>query len=201
MLINLLPHRDWALARKRQTWAVSIGLAALAGALIALGASAWQVRQLTVQQVANGRLQQAIAGIDEQLKRMALTTADIEQLSQRETALHGVRDESPLAGVLLQELAAHLPAGLYLTAVQQEGDKVRINGIARSGEEVFELLRQMVTGGQWLVRPELIEVAAAAAVLSRPSEPAGTPFAVRAFLQRPELTAVAGGQLQSSALD
>lgn len=201
MLINLLPHRDWALARKRQAWAVSIGLAALAGALMALGASAWQARQLTAQQAANSRLQQAIAGVDEQLKRLALTTVELEQLSRRETTLQGVRDESPLAGVLLQELATHLPDGLYLTAVQHEGDKVRINGIARSGEEVFELLRQMVTGGQWLVRPELIEVAAAPAALSRSGAPAGTPFAVRAFLQRPELPVAAGGQLQSSVLD
>jgi type IV pilus assembly protein PilN len=201
MLINLLPHRDWALARQRQAWAVSIGLAALAGVLMALGASAWQGRQLTVQQAANSRLQQAIKGVDEQIKHMALTQAELEQLSLRETTLRGVRDESPLAGFLLQELAAHLPDGLYLTAVQQEGDKVRITGIARSGEEVFELLRQMVTAGQWLVRPELIEVAAAPAAKSRPGAPVGTPFAVRAFLQRPELTAAADIQLQLSALD
>lgn len=189
------------MARKRQSWAVSIGLAALAGVLMALGASAWQARQLTAQQAANSRLQQAVAGVDEQLKRMAITTAELEHLSLREKTLQGVRDESPLAGFLLQELAAHLPDGLYLTAVHQEGDSVRINGIARSGEEVFELLRQMVTGGQWLVRPELIEVAAAAAALPRPGVPAGTPFAVRGFLQRPELTAAAGGQIQSSVLD
>jgi len=201
MLINLLPHRDWALARKRQAWAVSLGLAALAGALMALGASTWQARQLTAQQADNSRLQQAIKGVDEQLKHMALTQAELEQLSLREKTLRGVRDESPLAGFLLQELAAHLPDGLYLTAVQQEGDKVRISGMARSGEEVFELLRQMVTGGQWLVRPELIEVAAAPAAPSRLNAPVGTPFAVRAFLQRPELPLAAGVQRQPSAPD
>ena len=93
------------MARKRQAWAVSIGLAALAGVLMALGASAWQARQLTAQQAANSRLQQAVAGVDEQLKRMAITTAELEHLSLREKTLQGVRDESPLAGFLLQELA------------------------------------------------------------------------------------------------
>ena len=186
MLINLLPHRAWALARQRHTWAVSVGLAALAGVLIAAGSSAWLAHQLAAQRAANNSLQQAIAAVDGQLKRQVQVQAEMGQLSLRETTLQGLRNESQLAGGWLQELATQVPDGLYLTAVKQEGDKVLISGAARSDEEVFALLRQLVSGGQWLTQPELIEVAAAPEAHSRPSSAVGTPFAMQAWLQHPE---------------
>ena len=189
MMLNLLPHRQWAMARKRKAFAVSMVLAALVGVLVAVATSVWLAHQLAAQRLASSSLQQAIAALDRQLKDKAQVKTDIVQLRLRETSLQALRDESQLAGALLQELAAHLPPGLYLTALTQEGDKVRINGAARSGQEVFELLRQMASGGQWLVRPELIEVAAAPAASVRQGEPVGTPFSMRAWLQRPELPA------------
>jgi type IV pilus assembly protein PilN len=189
MMLNLLPHRQWAMARKRKAWAVSMVLAALVGVLVAVAISVWLARQLAAQRLASSSLQQAIAALDGQLKDKAQVKTDLVQLRLRETSLQALRDESQLAGALLQELAVHLPEGLYLTALTQDGDKVRINGAARSGQEVFELLRQMASGGQWLVRPELIEVAAASAVSVRQGEPVGTPFSMRAWLQRPELPA------------
>jgi type IV pilus assembly protein PilN len=189
MMLNLLPHRQWAMARKRKAWAVSMVLAALVGLLVAVAISVWLARQLAAQRLASSSLQQAIAALDGQLKDKAQVKTDLVQLRLRETSLQALRDESQLAGALLQELAVHLPEGLYLTALTQDGDKVRINGAARSGQEVFELLRQMASGGQWLVRPELIEVAAAPAASVRQSEPVGTPFSMRAWLQRPELPA------------
>jgi type IV pilus assembly protein PilN len=189
MLINLLPHRQWALARKRKAFAVSMGLAAVVGALIAVASSAWLARQLTEQRAANSDLQQAVTLLDGQLKRKVQLNTDLALLRLREAALQDLRDESQLAEILMRELAAHLPEGLYLTALKQDGDKVRIHGAARSGEEVFELLRQMVSGGQWLARPELIEVAAAPGASVKQGEPVGTPFSMRAFLKRPELHA------------
>jgi type IV pilus assembly protein PilN len=188
-MLNLLPHRQWAMARKRKAFAVSMVLAALVGVLVAAATSVWLGRQLAAQRLASSSLQQAIAVLDGQLKDKAQVKTDLVQLRLRETSLQALRDESQLAGALLQELAAHLPEGLYLTALTQDGDKVRINGAARSGQEVFELLRQMASGGQWLVRPELIEVAAAPTASVRQGEPVGTPFSMRAWLQRPELPA------------
>lgn len=201
MLINLLPHRAWTLARKRHTWAVSVGLAALVGVLIAVAGSAWLAHQLAAQRAADHSLQQAIASVDGQLKRQVQVQADINQLSLREATLQGLRNESQLAGALLQELAMHVPDGLYLTAVKQEGDKVRISGAARSSEEVFALLRQLVSGGQWLTRVELIEVAAAPAAHVRQASAVGTPFSMQAWLQRPESPAESAARLYSPVVD
>jgi type IV pilus assembly protein PilN len=207
MLINLLPHRAWARTRKRKAFFMSIWLSAMVGVLVAFGASAWLARQLEAQSVTNSSLQQAIAAVDGQLKLMSEVKVDLGLLAQRETTLQDLQEEGQLTGFFMRELAAHLPIGLYVTAMKQDGDKVHINGAARSGEEVFELLRQIVSGGQWIARPALIEVAAAPAALLSQGVPAGTPFSMQAWLQRPALSAAAaaaagaGAQLHSSALD
>jgi len=200
MLINLLPHRQWALARQRKAFATSMGFAALLGVLIAVGISAWQAHRLAAQRAANSSLQQAIAALDGQIKRKLQFKVATDQLRMRETTLQDLQDESRLAAILLRELAEHLPDGLYVTALKQDGDKVHINGVARSGEEVFELLRQMVSDGQWLARPELIEVAAPTASVLQ-GEPVGTPFSVRVWLKRPELPFDGEAQRHSSAPD
>lgn len=201
MLINLLPHRQWALARQRKTWVSLIGLASMLGVLIAVGASAWLAQQLAAQRAANSHLQQAITALDGQLKLQVQVKTGLEQLSLRQSVLQDLRYESQLASMLLQELATHLPDGLYVTAIKQEGDKVLINGIARSGEEVFELLRQMRSGGQWLVRPELIEVASTPGTYLKQGAPVGTPFSIRAWLKRPELAVDDEALLRSAVPD
>lgn len=201
MLINLLPHREWALARKRQEFAISMGLAVMVGVLIAVCTSAWLARQLEVQRAGNSKLRQAIFAVDLQLKLKAQVIAELGQLNLREKTLRDMRDESQLAGIFLQELAAHLPDGLYLMAMKQDGEKVHINGFSRSDEEVFELLRHMVNSGQWLARPELIEVASAPVAPLIHGVPAGAPFSMRAWLTRPKLPAENGAQLHSSVLD
>lgn len=189
MMINLLPHRQWAMARQRKAFASAMALAVLVGVFVGIGIFSWLAHQLAQQRATSSSLQRAIAVLDGQLKDKVQVTTAMAQLRLRQTTLQDLRDESQLATMLLQELAAHLPPGLYLTALTQDGDMVRIDGAAQSGEEVFALLRQMVIGGQWLVRPELIEVTAASVAAVRQGEPVGTPFSIRVWLQRPELHA------------
>jgi type IV pilus assembly protein PilN len=172
MLINLLPHRQWALTRKRQTWVVSLWLAAFVGVLLAAGISALQARQLAVQRMANRSLQQAIAGVDGRLTLKAQVKEDIEQLKLREKMLKNLRDNRQLTVEFLQEIAGRLPDGLHLTIVKKDGDQVRINGVARSNENVFELMRRMARGRQWLTQ--------------RSSTGGGKPFSLRATLRRPD---------------
>jgi type IV pilus assembly protein PilN len=189
MLINFLPHREWALARKRKKFAVSMAVAALLGLVMAVGLFTWLEQQLRVQREINTVLKQAITAVDVQLKMKAKVNEAIGKLSLRETTLQALQDESQLAAVWLNELVRHLPEGLYVTALKQDGDSVRINGVARSSEEVFALLREMVREGQWLARPELIEVAATPVswdALASKGTLKGTPFSMKALLNRPD---------------
>ena len=183
MRINLLPHRDWDLARKRQNFATSLGVAALLALVLGAGSNVWLGQQLTAQTSANGILKNEISAVDNVLKKMTQVHEDLVKLNFRETTLQTLRDEGKRSAVWLQEVAEHLPDGLYLTALKQDGEKVSIHGVARTNEQVFELLRRISREGQWLTKVELIEVTAASLNMDALGL-TGKPFAMRALLKR-----------------
>jgi type IV pilus assembly protein PilN len=53
------------------------------------------------------------------------------------------------------------PAGVYMKAFRQDGQRVVVNGVAQSQERVAELLRNLAGTSPWLEKPELTEVRAA----------------------------------------
>jgi len=184
MLINLLPHRAWALARKRKNFLTSLALAALLGLALAAAATLWFGQQLSAQMSANSLLNKEIAAVDKQLTEMAQLNDEMLKLGLRVSTLQALQDERKLLAAWLQELADDLPDGLYLTALKQDGDKVVVHGMARSDEQVFELLRQMASPARWLTQAELIEVTGTPLTLDALAL-TGTPFAMRAYLKRP----------------
>ena len=184
MLINLLPHRAWAVARKRKNFMTTLALAALLGLALAAGASVWLGQQLGAQMSANNLLRVEVSAVDKQLKEISQVNDDMLKLRLRESTLLALQDERKLSAAWLQELSEYLPDGLYLTALKQDGDKVIVNGMARSDEQVFELLRQIASPGRWLTQAELIEVTGAPLTLDALAL-TGTPFAMRAHLKRP----------------
>ncbi len=184
MLINFLPHREWALARKRQNFATALLMAALSGLVLAMVGRVWLTQKMTVEMAANSILKKEIAVVDGLLKISAQVEKDIEKLRLRETTLLAFQSDRKLSVLWLQEVADNLPDGLYLTALKKEGNKITINGVARSNQEVFELLRRIASHGQWLAQVELIEVSDTPSKLGV-LELSGTPFAMRALLKIP----------------
>jgi type IV pilus assembly protein PilN len=61
---------------------------------------------------------------------------------------------------LLNELTSQTPEGVYLTAINQQGQTVTIRGIAQTNERVSELLRNTFYNSPWLEKPDLIEIKA-----------------------------------------
>lgn len=183
MLINLLPHRKWALARKRGNFVTSLMMAALMGLVIAAVCSVWLGQQISGQMLTNNVLRKEITRVDGWLKIMSQLDADIVKLTLRETTLQAFQAKRKMTPVWLKEVVEILPDGLYLTALKQAGDDVNINGVAQSNEEVFELLRRVAQHGQWLAQAELIEVTDTPSTLDALGM-TGTPFAIRALLKR-----------------
>jgi type IV pilus assembly protein PilN len=182
MLINLLPHRKWALARKRQNFVTSLMMAALMGLVIAAVSSVWLGHQISGQMLTNNVLRKEITRIDGLHKIMSQLDTDIVKLRRRETTLQAFQAKRKLPAVWLQEVVENLPDGLYLTALKQADNDVNINGVARSNVEVFELLRRVAHQGQWLAQAELIEVTDTPSMLDALAL-TGTPFAMRARLK------------------
>jgi type IV pilus assembly protein PilN len=198
MLINLLPHRTWALDRQRKNFATALALAALLGLALAAGLSVWLGHQLDIQKAANQRLTVEITSVDLTLKKIAQANAELVQLNLRVSLLDSWRLKSKMSAFWLQEVADILPDSLYLTALKQDGDKVSIQGVARSNEQVFELLRRIASEGKWLAQAELIEVTQAP-LSTDALALTGTPFAMRALLRQAEPPASDGVPAHSNS--
>jgi len=158
ILINLLPHREVARKRRKDVFNVSLGLAALAGVLIAVLAYLWFQAQIAAQQGKNQILQTEITRFDGQIKDIAGLEAEIAALRARQQAVEDLQADRNMPVYLLTELVRQLPDGVYVSSMRQEGQNITLMGVAQSNERVSELLRNLGSGSPWMTRPELIVI-------------------------------------------
>jgi len=166
ILINLLPHREAARKRRRETFYATLGLSAVAGAVIAGLAFLWFEAQISTQQAKNGLLKTEIGKLEGQIKEISTLQAEIAALRARQQAVEDLQGDRNLPVNLLNELVRQLPDGVYLTNMKQENQTVTLQGMAQSNERVSELLRNLGNNSPWLVKPELIEITSGSVALT-----------------------------------
>ncbi|NWG73644.1 MAG: PilN domain-containing protein [Rubrivivax sp.] len=203
ILINLLPHREEKRRRRKQAFFAGLGAAAVAG-VAAVGVWYLVLQQLTeAQQARNAFLTAEIRKLEVQIKDIANLRAEIEALKARQQAVEALQTDRNVPVHLLNELARQTPEGAYLTSIKQTGDVVAITGVAQTNERVSEMLRNALYNAQWIERPELVEIKAAAAPAANAREAARDQrrlfdFSMRVALKRPQAeaqaAAAAGGQ-------
>ena len=184
ILINLLPHREEARKRKRESFFASLGVAALFGGVIAGGIFLWYAAQISNQQSRNLLLETEIKRLEAQIKDIANLQAEIAALRARQQAVEDLQADRNVPVHLLNDLVAHLPDGVYLTSLKQENQVVTIQGMAQSNERVSELLRNLGTKSPWLAKPELGEITAAQVQLSPRDSRRVSNFTVKVKLLR-----------------
>lgn len=198
MLFNLLPHRE--LRRRRQRQAFKRALAAAAGlGLLAAGLShAVQQQHLGQQQRRNELLSAEVARLDGRLSEVKRVQAELVALQQREQALQALQFERRRPVQLFEALARHMPAGVQLVALRQEGDVVTLQGVALGSAEVAALMQRLAQATPVLPPPALVEFRAAAATPGR--EPGGRfDFTLELRLPPPQTGVPAGAPAASSA--
>lgn len=184
ILINLLPHREAARKRRRDTFHATLGFSLLMGGLIVGAIYLWYQAQITGQQGRNAFLQQEIKVLDGQIKEIATIEAEIKALSERQKAVEDLQADRNLPVHLLNELVKQLPDGVYITALKQDNQTVTIQGVAQSNERVSELLRNLANNTPWLSRPDLVEIVAGAVTLSPRDQRRVSNFNLRVRLMR-----------------
>lgn len=185
ILINLLPHREAARKRRRETFYAALGAAALAGGLIAGGAYLWYEAQISNQQAKNGYLQSEITKLEAEIKEISTLQAEIAALRARQQAVEDLQGDRNLPVHLMNELVRQLPDGVYLTNMKQDNQAVTLQGVAQSNERVSELLRNLGNNSPWLVKPELVEITAGTVALSPRDQRRVANFTMRIGLKRP----------------
>jgi len=185
ILINLLPHREAARKRRRESFYVVLATSAVLGAVIAAGVYGWFEARISSQQAINDYLKAEIVKLDTEIKEISSVQAEITALRARQQAVEDLQGDRNLPVHLLNELVRQLPEGVYLTSMKQENQSVALQGIAQSNERVSELLRNLGNNSPWLVKPELVEITAKMAGPNPRDQRRVANFTIRVGLNRP----------------
>jgi type IV pilus assembly protein PilN len=156
--INLLPHRELKRQRQKQAFFLMSGLSVVAGAALVL--LVWSVLEgyIDAQQGRNKLIADENRRLDAQIKEIATLRQEIEALRARQKAVEDLQADRNEPVYLLDELTRQTPEGIYLRSIKQEDRKVTITGWSASQERVSEFLRNLTNNGQYVERPELIEI-------------------------------------------
>lgn len=166
ILINLLPHREAARKRRRESFQATMVASAIVGLLIA-GLIYWVLQTLIAdQQAKNGVLKAEIQVLEGQIKEIANIEEEIAALRARQKAVEDLQADRNLPVHLLTELVKQLPDGVYVTSLKQTNQSIEIKGVAQSNERISEMLRNLSNNTPWLSKPELVEIVASNVALS-----------------------------------
>jgi type IV pilus assembly protein PilN len=155
--LNLLPHREQKRqARRRQFVSLSISLAILAVAIVALGhvvLANWTENQNS----RNALLKTEIAKLDEQIKEIDKLREQTLALLSRKQVVETLQTNRTEAVHLIDQIVRQLPDGIYLRSVKQTDTKVTLVGYAQSNARVSTLMRN-IESSPWLEKPALVEI-------------------------------------------
>lgn len=152
--INLLPWREAQRKDRKLAFLVALGIAALAAGVTAFAAYLMYGSMIEAQQRRNNNLHAAIRTLDHQIEEInSLETAKQKFIARMEI-IEKLQRSRPEIVHVFDEVVRTLPEGVYLTAVKQNGMRLKFEGIAQSSTRVSSFMRN-IDGSQWLRNPEL----------------------------------------------
>ena len=199
ILINLLPHREAARKRRRESFYAALGASAILGGVVAGIIYGWYAAEISTQQSRNVLLKTEIARLESQIKDIENLQTEIAALRARQQAVEDLQADRNQPVHLLNEIVKQLPDGVYLTSMKQENQVVTLTGIAQSNERVSELLRNLGSKSSWITKPELGEITAGTVQLSQRDSRRVANFTMKAKLLRASEMAKAAASAASAA--
>ncbi len=184
ILINLLPHREAAKLKRKESFFVSLAASALLGCLLAGLVYVWYQVQITEQQARNTVLRSENARLDVQIKEVATLQKEISGLKSRQEAVEDLQTERNLPVHLMNEIVKQVPDGVFIKNLKQEGALVALTGVAQSNERVAEFLRNLSSENPYVTKPELVEIVAGTTALTPKDQRRVSNFVIRVQLKK-----------------
>jgi len=152
--INLLPWREGQRKERKLAFLVALGVAALAACVASFAAYLLYGSMIDAQQHRNDKLRAEIRTLNKQIEEIN----DLETAKQRFIArmdiIEKLQRSRPEIVHVFDDIVRTLPEGVYLTAVHQNGNSLKFEGIAQSSTRVSSFMRN-IDGSQWLRNPAL----------------------------------------------
>ena len=152
--INLLPWRDAQRKERKLAFLVALGVAALAAGVTAFAAYLLYGSMIEAQQRRNTQLRMAIKTLDKEIEEINSLESAKQKFIARMEIIEKLQRSRPEIVHVFDEIVRTLPEGVYLTAVKQNGMRLKFEGIAQSSTRVSSFMRN-IDGSQWLRNPEL----------------------------------------------
>ena len=163
--VNLLPWREEQRRKRQQRFLFALCIAVFAGGACVYATKLTVQGMLADQRARNQTIRHEIERLDRRLEELARLESRRERLLARMRIIVELQRTRPLVVHLFDELVEILPAGVQLAAVDQEGDRIVLDGLAESSSRVAALMLN-IDASRWLQAPrlELVESAAGGVV-------------------------------------
>ena len=152
--INLLPWRAERRKSRQKEFVGMLGLAALAGVLIAFLVYSYYGGRITGQTERNDYLRGEITKVDGQIKEIEALDEKKSKLLARKEVIEQLQSNRSQMVHLFDSLVRTIPDGVTLTAIKQEGDILTLSGRSQSNARVSTYLRNLESSG-WMTKPDL----------------------------------------------
>lgn len=166
--INLLPWREERRKARQKEFFAMLGLSAIGAVVLAFVIVSWHGAQIDGQNERNTFLTDQIGTLDEQIAEIQKLDEQRARLLARKDVIEQLQANRAQMVHLFDALVRTIPDGVVLTSIQQEGQRMTLEGRSQSSARVSTYLRNL-EGSGWMTRPEL-------SIIEARSGNAGLPF-------------------------
>jgi len=152
--INLLPHRESKRRERKLAFMVALVAATGAGIVSSFAAYLLYGSMIEAQQHRNDTLRREIKTLDKQIEEINDLESAKQKFIARMEIIEKLQRSRPEIVHVFDEIVRTLPEGVYLTAVKQNGMRLKFDGVAQSSTRVSSFMKN-IDGSQWLRNPEL----------------------------------------------
>jgi len=152
--INLLPWRAERRKSRQKEFVGMLGLAALAGVLVAFLVYSYYGGRISGQTERNDYLRGEITKVDGQIKEIEALDEKKSKLLARKEVIEQLQSNRSQMVHLFDSLVRTIPDGVTLTAIKQEGDILTLSGRSQSNARVSTYMRNLESSG-WMTKPDL----------------------------------------------
>lgn len=186
--INLLPHREQSKEAHRHRFQLLLAAAIFVAGVVVASSYLVLNSRIDHQQHRNQYLQDAIAQLDGQIKKIEGLKKERDELLARKQLVEQLQQGRNEATHIFDQLVRQTPDGVYLRDFRQTGRSFDLSGYALSGARVSNYMRTLAQSTTFDA-PVLVEVKAAIVNNQRVSE-----FTLRLGMKGQEAAAPAPGK-------
>ena len=139
--INLLPWRDAARKERQKQYLTVLSATAIVTFLLVFLVHMFFNSRIEGQQRINQYLQTEIKILDQRIAEISALKDTKKSLQQRMALISQLQGSRNLGTQIMEEVAAAVPAGVYLTELEKKGTSLLLIGKSESNNRLSNLLR------------------------------------------------------------